>query len=422
MSKPIAIRVRGLGKRYERGAHHVHHESFRKALVYRARRAFRLIKREAQSESFWALQDATFDIRQGENVGIIGLNGAGKSTLLKMLSRIVEPTTGSARLHGRIGALLEVGTGFHPELTGRENLYMYGSILGMTQAEVSRKYEQIVEFSGIGDFIDTPVKRYSSGMYVRLGFAVAAHLDPEILFLDEVLAVGDLAFQRKCLDYAKSLQQKDATILFVSHNMFSIKTMCERVIYIRKGRVAFDGAVDEGIAQYEEDCRLAAPKGWGKPEDWPIYVTECDLIDSAGISRTVFDFGASVRVRVRYMARQRLEHPNFVVTVVRSDGVVCATYSTELDGLPLPVVEGAGMIELHTPPLRLTAEMYTVHVAVRKRGFQDVLCNQTGATLHVRHDILNYHFGVFHEAGSWHHHALGDAERSRESPRVAVGR
>ena len=198
--------------------------------------------RKQSATDFWALSDADFDISRGENVGIIGLNGAGKITLLKILSRITAPTTGEARIHGRLGALLEVGTGFHRELTGRENVFLYGSILGMSRKESASASSTPSSTSPAStNFIDTPVKRYSSGMYVRLAFAVAAHLDPDILLLDEVLAVGDFAFQRKCIDSHAELEQKGATILFVSHNMFSIKTMCERVIYLRKGEVVYDG-------------------------------------------------------------------------------------------------------------------------------------------------------------------------------------
>jgi lipopolysaccharide transport system ATP-binding protein len=415
--KPVSISVRGLGKAYERGTHHVHHESFGKALAYRARKALRMIPKEAQTETFWALKDATFDIREGENVGVIGLNGAGKSTLLKMLSRITEPTAGSATIRGRIGALLEVGTGFHPELTGRENVFMYGSILGMRQAEVAAKFDQIVEFSEVSAFIDTPVKRYSSGMYVRLAFAVAAHLDPEILFLDEVLAVGDLAFQRKCLDYAKNLQQKDATILFVSHNMFSIKTMCDRVIYVKKGRIEFDGAVDEGIAVYEKDCRLTANGAmWGNPEEWPIHVTGCELLDAAGQPRTLFDMGEPMTIRVAYSTREPLADPNFIVSLVRSDGVLAQVFSTELDGHATGVVAGDGVVELRTPPLKLTAEMYTVNVAVRQPRFSSLVCSQTAATMHVRHEVLNVHFGVLHERAQWQIEKAGGHEQVTALP------
>jgi len=242
MSNDFAIKVENLGKRYKLGASGSQHDSIRDLIADKLGNLFR--SGNARKGEFWALQDASFEIASGENVGLIGLNGAGKSTLLKMLSRITGPSTGSATIRGRVGALLEVGTGFHPDLTGRENAFLYGAILGMSRQEVARKFDDIVDFAEIRPFIDTPVKPYSSGMYVRLAFAVAAHLEPEILLLDEVLAVGDLTFQRKCMEYAKKLQQRHATILFVSHNMHSIKTMCTRVIYLRKGRIVFDGPTD----------------------------------------------------------------------------------------------------------------------------------------------------------------------------------
>jgi lipopolysaccharide transport system ATP-binding protein len=402
VSKDIAIDVRGLGKRYRRGAMHHHYTSLGDFLRHKARRLMLLDRAEVTTEHFWALKDASFQIRRGENVGIVGLNGAGKSTLLKLLSRITEPTEGRATISGRVGALLEVGTGFHPELTGRENVYLYGSILGMTREEVARKYETIVDFSEVRDFIETPVKRYSSGMYVRLAFAVAAHLDPEILFLDEVLAVGDLAFQRKCLEHAKKLQERDATILFVSHNMFSIKTMCERVIYVKRGHVEFDGPVEDGIALYERDCRLSSAGDLeGPPDAWPIQVTDCELFGADGRTGTVFDMGEQVKVRFSYQAREEITRPNFIVSLVRSDGVVCVMYSTEIDGIDTGVVRGDGQIELTLPPLKLVAEMYTLQVSVRQPHFQRVLCNQTATTLHVRHDLLNSHFGVYHENAAW---------------------
>lgn len=402
MSNQFAIEVRGLGKCYQRGAQHTHYEGMAQFLRHKMRRLVGRDPREIQTEDFWALRDASFTIRRGENVGVIGLNGAGKSTLLKILSRIAEPTTGSATIRGRVGALLEVGTGFHPELTGRENVYMYGSVLGMARDEVASKYEDIVNFSEVRDFIETPVKRYSSGMYVRLAFAVAAHLDPEILFLDEVLAVGDLAFQRKCLDHAKNLQRKNATILFVSHNMFSIKSMCDRVIYVKKGRIEFDGSVEDGIAIYEQDCRLTSAGGvWGNPDSWPVHVTESQIAGADGVPRTVFDMGESLVLNFRYRARERLENPNFIITLVRSDGVMCSSYSTEVDGIDIGAIHGDGVVELRLPPMKLVAEMYTVNVAVRKAGFQDLICNQTVTTMHVRHELLNSHFGVFHEQAEW---------------------
>jgi len=237
----IAIRAENLSKQYKIGVGK-HHNTLRDQLVHGVKSLFRRNGRpHAGKDTFWALQDISFEITEGESVGIIGHNGAGKSTLLKILSRITEPTRGRAEIYGRLGSLLEVGTGFSHELTGRENLYLSGAIMGMQKAEIARKFDQIVAFAEIEEFIDTPVKHYSSGMYVRLAFAVAAHLEPDILLIDEVLSVGDLAFQRKCMDYAKRLQEQHTTMLFVSHNMFAIKAMCNRVIYIAGGQVRFDG-------------------------------------------------------------------------------------------------------------------------------------------------------------------------------------
>jgi lipopolysaccharide transport system ATP-binding protein len=402
MTHELAISVQGLGKRYVRGGAAQRSDSLRDVITNTARSLIRRGAPAGGSGTFWALKDATFDVRRGENVGIVGLNGAGKSTLLKILSRITTPTEGHARLRGRVGALLEVGTGFHGELTGRENVFLYGTILGMTRIEIARKFDAIVEFAGVSAFIDTPVKRYSSGMYVRLAFAVAAHLDPEILFLDEVLAVGDLTFQRKCLQFSKELQRKDATILFVSHNMFSIKSMCERVIYLRGGQMQFDGPTDEGIALYEEDCRLTA--GWGAEGDhdqWPIVLTDCEVLDASGAPRKMFDFGEGMSIRLAYETRQPVAHPNVIVALVRSDGVACCNFSSETDGVQLGTLSGAGTIALRLPALKLVAEMYTIQVLVREPGFGRVLCSQTGGTFHVRHYLFDPHFGVFHEPANW---------------------
>jgi lipopolysaccharide transport system ATP-binding protein len=206
--------------------------------------------KKGESDLVWAIKDVSFEVNKGEVVGIIGRNGAGKSTLLKVLSRVTGPTVGDIKVKGRIASLLEVGTGFHPELTGRENIFLNGAILGMTKQEISSKFDEIVDFSGVERYIDTPVKRYSSGMYVRLAFAVAAHLEPEILIVDEVLAVGDAEFQKKCLGKMKDVSGQGRTVLFVSHNMSAIRNLCTRVVTMSQGQVSFDGNVDEGISYY----------------------------------------------------------------------------------------------------------------------------------------------------------------------------
>ncbi len=241
-----AITVRGLGKSYTIAHNRNPHNTLAEAMIHRMRKPFE----RANSETFWALKELSFDVQKGDVVGIIGRNGAGKSTLLKILSRITEPSTGEVQLHGRVGSLLEVGTGFHPELTGRENIYLNGQILGMRKKEITSEFDAIVDFSGIEQFLDTPVKRYSSGMYVRLAFAVAAHLQSEILIVDEVLAVGDSEFQKKCLGKMKDVSTGGRTVLFVSHHMQSVQVLCNRSIFLEKGSCSYFGSVAGGIERY----------------------------------------------------------------------------------------------------------------------------------------------------------------------------
>lgn len=255
--RPI-ITVENLGKKYrlDHQAERPRYSSLRDVLSEKAKRLFRPSASRAQRmEEFWALKDVSFEVRPGEVVGIIGRNGAGKSTLLKILSRITEPTTGRVRLRGRIASLLEVGTGFHQELTGRENIFLNGAILGMSRAEIRSKFDEIVAFSEVEKFLDTPVKRYSSGMYVRLAFGVAAHLEPEILVVDEVLAVGDAEFQKKCLGKMQDVSKGGRTVLFVSHNMSAIQSLCTAAVVLEKGRLRFLGAIDAAIGEYLKTIR-----------------------------------------------------------------------------------------------------------------------------------------------------------------------
>ena len=253
MSQPI-ISVEGLGKRYYL-AHEKRHDTLRDTLAHGVRglrsRLRRALEPTLEQEEFWALRDVSFSIQQGDVVGIVGRNGAGKSTLLKVLSRITEPTTGRAVIRGRVASLLEVGTGFHPELTGRENIFLNGAILGMPREEIHRKFDEIVAFAEVEKFLDSQVKYYSSGMYVRLAFAVAAHLEPEILIVDEVLAVGDAQFQKKCLSKMNDVTRNEGrTVLFVSHNSAALQSICRRGLWLRSGQVAFDGTINECLSAY----------------------------------------------------------------------------------------------------------------------------------------------------------------------------
>ncbi len=245
-SRDISVSVRGLSKSYTIVSNVEKHITMAETVLERVKNPFKRVEKE----TFWALKEIEFDIRRGEVVGIIGRNGAGKSTLLKILSEITEPTTGEVSLYGRVGSLLEVGTGFHPELTGRENIFLNGAILGMSRREIERQFDQIVEFAEVETFLDTPVKRYSSGMYVRLAFAVAAHLNPEILIVDEVLAVGDAGFQKKCLGKMEDVAKTGRTVLFVSHNMEAVRRLCSRAIMIEGGAISQDGTTDDTLRTY----------------------------------------------------------------------------------------------------------------------------------------------------------------------------
>lgn len=270
----FAIQVESLGKEYIIGGAEQRHDTFREmltgALTSPLRKMRKLGGKVGEEERFWALKDISFDVKQGEVLGVIGRNGAGKSTLLKVLSRITSPTEGRVVTRGRVSSLLEVGTGFHPELTGRENIYLNGAILGMSRTEIDRCFDQIVDFAEIDKFLDTPVKRYSSGMYVRLAFAVAAHLDADILIIDEVLAVGDQTFQKKCLGKMGDVSRSGKTVLFVSHNMQAISTLTEKAIILENGHIEFLGSSSEAISRYLEHdesvphCYIAAKKP-GKP-------------------------------------------------------------------------------------------------------------------------------------------------------------
>jgi len=262
-----AVAVEQLSKRYRIGELQSAYGTLRDSLAAAGRQ---LVRRDHRPhyEDLWALKDVSFELREGDVLGVIGRNGAGKSTLLKILTRITTPTEGRATIRGRVGSLLEVGTGFHPELTGRENVFLNGSVLGMKQRDIARKFTDIVEFSGVEKFIDTPVKRYSSGMSVRLAFAVAAHLEPEVLLVDEVLAVGDAEFQRRCLGRMQDLSESGRTVLFVSHNMQAVSQLCERAIWLDKGRVVDDGRSAEIVARY-----LQSGSGGGSSRAWPDLAT-----------------------------------------------------------------------------------------------------------------------------------------------------
>jgi lipopolysaccharide transport system ATP-binding protein len=280
----VAIRVEGLGKQYRLGGPRERYSTLRDQ-IQRWTSLRGLLRRATRAEHrppFWALRDVSFEVGRGEVVGIIGRNGAGKSTLLKILSRITEPTEGAADIHGRVGSLLEVGTGFHPELSGRENVYLNGAILGMRRAEIARKFDEIVAFAEVEKFVDTPVKHYSSGMYTRLAFAVAAHLEPEILIVDEVLAVGDAEFQKKCLGKMEEVAEGGRTVLFVSHNMGAVQTLCTQAIMLKQGKVHLCGPTYHVVADYLASGALSQKFEWAGESPYPIRIRSAEVVIKDG--------------------------------------------------------------------------------------------------------------------------------------------
>jgi lipopolysaccharide transport system ATP-binding protein len=313
-----AIRIENLSKRYRIGGLHPGYMTFREMIGGLVTAPFRRLKSGNGKQTLWALSDVNLQIGQGELVGIIGHNGAGKSTLLKILSHVTRPTTGEVELFGRVGSLLEVGTGFHPDLTGRENIFLSGAILGMRRAEIERKFDEIVAFSELEKFIETSVKWYSSGMYVRLAFSVAAHLEPEILMMDEVLAVGDAAFQQKCLDKMHQIRQQGRTILFVSHDMTAITRLCRRVVLLENGSIAGDGEPREVVDHYlSSSLKTGASREWTSeteaPGDAVVRLRRVRVRDEAGDTISVVDIRKPFGIELTY---EVLEEGHALVPVI----------------------------------------------------------------------------------------------------------
>jgi len=386
---PLAVRVTDLGKRYrigmatKRGASP--REQVRNAVLLPFGYLFSSLREPSEDETLWALRDVTFDVHEGEVLGIVGRNGAGKSTLLKILSQITEPTTGQAELYGRVGSLLEVGTGFHQELTGRENVYLNGAILGMSKAEIDAKFDEIVDFAGVGRFTDTPVKRYSSGMKVRLAFAVAAHLEPELLVVDEVLAVGDAEFQAKCLGKMENIAQEGRTVLFVSHNMPAVTRLCTRAILLRDGAMVMDGDPDEVVATYLDTTgggsgqrRWSVAQAPGTEELRLVGVT---LLSTENEVLTAVDVGQPLSLRLSY----RVERPGLkfrCVAKLYTQGT-CAFVTLE----PREVLhQQAGLYHstVSIPPHLLAEGEYRVGISM--------LSSRGRRVDHVsEHDVLSFH-------------------------------
>ena len=353
-----AIQVEGISKLYQLAHESNRHRTFAEVLADMAKSPLRRLRQlqgnDKSMEDFWALRDVSFNVNPGEIVGIVGRNGAGKSTLLKVLSRIIEPTSGRAVMRGRVASLLEVGTGFHPELSGRENIYLNGSILGMKKREIDAKFDEIVAFAEVERFLDTAVKRYSSGMYVRLAFAVAAHLEPEILIIDEVLAVGDAEFQKKCLGKMKDVASGGGrTVLFVSHNMVAVRTLCDRGVLLSGGSVELVDTAEAVVGVYGAGAEASGATVTFAPQGTPLRMTEVSLLVDGAPAATA-PMGSSLVLRVGFAADIAIKHPRFGYVIQTADGNQILNSNNRYQPSPsydLPVSSGAIECDLGNPPL-----------------------------------------------------------------------
>jgi lipopolysaccharide transport system ATP-binding protein len=349
--------------------------SLRELFVGRARLADREASRTP--DLLWALRDVSFDIEPGETVGLIGANGAGKSTALKLMSRVFVPTAGGVQVNGRVAALLELGTGFHPDLSGRDNVFLAGALAGMGRTEMARKYAPIVAFAELEQFMDVPVKHYSSGMFARLAFAVSIHLDPEVLLVDEVLAVGDQAFQRRCLDRIAEMQRQGVTICFVSHAPDTVREVCTRALWFDHGRLVADGPVEGVVSRYldyslgsgsqvgSQPAALGPEQRWGSRR---VEIERVRLLDENGVLQPVFVTGRPLRLELDYWAPEPISDVVFGMALQRHDGVHISGPNTHFSGLVLPSLHGRGTIVYTVPSLPLLDGRYDVSVSAHNRS------------------------------------------------------
>ena len=385
MSDPV-IRFDHVYKKFARG------EQQTTLRDYLTERVARLLGRKKadplalKQEEFWAVKDLSFEVNKGEALGIIGPNGSGKSTALKLLSGIIRPDQGTYNVKGRVSALIEVGAGFHPDLTGRENVYLNGCILGMTRKEINAKFNKIVEFAGVEEFIDTPVKRYSSGMAVRLGFAVSAFIEPDVLLVDEVLAVGDTEFRNRCLNRMEQMRRNGVTMILVSHNLAEVRNLCEKTVLMFKGQKAMEGPTQKVIEKYHqvmgeriavEQDREVENNPVVKPKDLAVELSRVELLDKDGLPAETFCTGDPMTVRVHFNARQRIERPRVDIELVWSaEDWEAVIFGTKLDDVELEPLEGQGWIDLKIDSLLGEPSVYHFNVSVgdeTTRAYDSVL-------------------------------------------------
>jgi lipopolysaccharide transport system ATP-binding protein len=394
------IDCRQLAKCYQLGANQV---SLREALPGLVGRL--LGRRRPDPGVFWALQDVSFQVQAGEILGIIGPNGAGKSTILKLLSRVTRPTSGSVETRGRLAALIELGAGFHPDLTGRENVFLNGAILGLRRDEIRRRFDAIVDFAGIEPFIDTPIKRYSSGMYVRLAFAIAAHVEADLLLVDEVLSVGDTAFQAKCLEKMHKLHAAGTTIVLISHDLWTILRFCRRALLLSGGRLIADGTPEMVVERYQEQIRAASepphPLAQVGAPSTEAQIVQVDLLDDRGVPARELTFNTRLTVRAHYRAPQPIVAPLLLLRICRSDGLVCCALNNR-DAVPMTIAEGEGLLQARVGPLPLVPDFYRVDLLVLDRDLPLIYAGGSSEVFRITGVIANARdAGVFAPEIKW---------------------
>jgi ABC-type polysaccharide/polyol phosphate transport system ATPase subunit len=417
-----AIRVDGVSKRFT--LRHERPRSFQELFLNLLH-----FRRTPSKEEFWVLRDVSFEAAPGEMVGIVGENGAGKSTLLKLLSRIINPTSGQIELDGRLAALLELGSGFHPDLTGRENVYLNGSILGFSKPEMDRIFDDILGFSELERFVDVPIKHYSSGMRMRLGFSVAIHLQPDILLVDEVLAVGDQAFQLRCLDRINEMKRQGVTIILVSHSLDKVREMCDRAIWLAEGQIQAAGPTELVLEHYmtrvlerdgqalrdSESVRETGPAQRGDKTSWrwgsrEAEIVRVQLLDNQGRERRSFETGETLVARMHYLAHQQIERPLFGVALHRADGVQINGPNTGFSDFPIEAIRGDGYVEYVIPRLPLLEGAFLFSAAIYDNTAQHAYDHHHMAYTFrvIQNPLIQERYGMVHIPCQWRLEPMAD--------------
>lgn len=389
MTSSVTVRLDGVSKRFRR--YRSRHNSLKAVIIHRTRGKY---------DDFWALDDVTFEINAGETFGLVGHNGSGKSTLLKCIAGILQPDRGSLWTEGRISSLLELGSGFHPELSGRENVYLNGTFFGYSRREITARFDDIVDFSGLHEFIDEPVKTYSSGMYARLGFAVATHVDPEILLVDEVLAVGDEEFQRRCIERIVTFRREGRTIVFVSHALGSVRMLCDRAVWLDHGRMRGLGDPGELVDQYVDEA-TAQPSRPGENASDGSWLS-AEVLDRTGTPVSNITSGDPVRLRVKWDAPRPLAAPVIGLAMYRHDGVLIYATDTKIGGMDLSIDRGPASLTFMIPRFPVFPGTFNVEVAIAEEwGERPLVARRPGVSFSVVGSVDHGSIGVFDPDGRW---------------------